>query len=68
MELTRGYFTECEQLAGFLIDREGQYSQTPEGLRFKKAEDVQRFNDQIEAIALLQKQFAPLMDQLLKLQ
>jgi len=68
MELTRDYFTECEQLAGFLIDREGQYSQTPKGLRFKKAEDVQRFNDQINAIALLQKQLASLVDQLLKLQ
>lgn len=64
MGLTRDYFTGCEQLAGFLIDRQGQYSQTSEGLRFKKAEDVQSFNDQIKAISLLQKEIASLEHQL----
>jgi len=64
MGLAKDYFTKCEQLAGLLIDRQGQYSQTPEGLRFKKAEDVQWFNDQIKAISVLQKQIAPLEHQL----
>lgn len=55
MRLVKDYFCECEQLAGVLIDREGQYSQTTGGLRFDKAKDVQSFNDQIKAISLVQK-------------
>ena len=58
MGLVKDYFAASEQLVGFLIDRHGQYSQTTEGLRFRKAEDVQSFNDQIKAISLLQKQIA----------
>jgi len=64
MGLTKDYFAQCEQLAGFLIDRQGQYSQTSEGLRFKKAEDIQWFNNETEAILLLQKQIASLENQL----
>jgi hypothetical protein len=64
MRLVKEYFTECENLVVFLIDRQGQYSQTPQGLRFNRAEDVQLFNGQIDAIALLQKQLASLQHQL----
>lgn len=64
MDLLKAYFTQCEQLLTFLIDRQGQYSQTREGLRFKKAEDVQLFNEKIGAIALLKKQLASLEHQL----
>lgn len=64
MESTKDYFTECEQLAGFLIDRQGRYSQTKEGMRFNKPEDVQSFNDQIKKVSLLQKQINSLAHQL----
>jgi len=64
MRLVKELFTECENLVAFLIDRQGQYSQTPQGLRFNRAEDVQLFNGKIDAIALLQKQLASLQHQL----
>ncbi len=64
MRLVKEYFTECENLVVFLIDRKGQYSQTSKGLRFNRAEDVQLFNDRIDAITLLRKQLASLQHQL----
>jgi hypothetical protein len=64
MQLVKGYFTECENLVVLLIDRKGQYSQTPKGLRFNRAEDIQLLNDKIDAIALLRKQLALLQQQL----
>jgi hypothetical protein len=64
MRLVKEYFTECENLVTFLIDRQGQYSQTSQGLRFNRAEDVQLFNGKIDVIALLQKQLASLQHQL----
>jgi Tfp pilus assembly protein PilV len=57
-ELFRGYLAKHEKLLGFLIEREGQFSQTPSGLKFKKAEDGQAFNAQVSEISLLEKQFA----------
>lgn len=65
MESTKDYFTECDQLAAFLIDRQGRYSQTKEGMSFTNPEDVQSFNDQIKKISLLQKQLASLAHQLI---
>jgi hypothetical protein len=64
MRLVKEYFIECENLVVLLIDRKGQYSQTPKGLRFNRAEDVQLFNDKIDAIAPLRKQLASLQHQL----
>ncbi len=64
MRLVKEYFTECENLVVLLIDRKGQYSQSPKGLRFNKPEDIQLFNDKIDAIALLRKQLASLQHQL----
>jgi hypothetical protein len=64
MRLVKEYFTECENLVVFLIDRKGQYSQTSKGLRFNRAEDVQLFNDRIDAITLLRKQLASFQHQL----
>jgi uncharacterized membrane protein len=64
MRLVKEYFTECENLVAFLIDRQGQYSQTSQGLRFNKAGDVQLFNGKIDVIALLRKQLASLQHQL----
>src|SRR5262249_114062 len=58
MKLMQDYFTDSEQLAGFLIDRQCQYAQTSRGLKFKKDEDVEYFNNQLNAIARLQKQLA----------
>src|SRR5215469_13827219 len=58
MKLMQDYFTDSEQLAGFLIDRHGQYAQTSRGLKFTKDEDVEYFNNQLNAIARLQKQLA----------
>ena len=64
MQLVKEYFTECENLVVLLIDRKGQYSQTPKGLRFNRAEDRLLFNDKIDAIGLLGKQLASLQHQL----
>jgi hypothetical protein len=60
MDELKAYFTECEELLAFLIDRQGQYSQTPDGLKFKRAEDAQFFNNHARAIALLGKEIAAL--------
>lgn len=64
MELARDNFAKHERLLGFLIDREGQYSQTPSGLKFKKAEDLRAFNAQVSEISRLEKQFASLVRQI----
>jgi len=56
MKLTQDYFTQIEQLTGFLIGRQGRYSQTTNGLVFKSDEDAQVFNKQVETIAQLQEQ------------
>ena len=56
--LMKDYFTENEQLAGFLIDRYGEYAQTSQGLKFKRNEDAQYFDNRLKAIARLQEQFA----------
>lgn len=63
MGLARDNFAKHEQLLGFLISREGQYLQTPSGLKFKKPEDLQAFNTQVSEISLLEKQFASLVRQ-----
>ena len=55
MKLMRDNFTAVEQLTGFLIDRRGQYSQTSNGLVFKKYEDADTFNKQLDAITHLQE-------------
>jgi len=58
LRLMKNYFTESEQLAGFLIDRYREYAQTSQGLKFKRNEDAQSFNNRLNAIARLQEQFA----------
>jgi hypothetical protein len=55
-EEQKEYFTEVEELTGFLIDRQGQYSQTSQGLEFKRDGDAQSFNKRLDAIARLQEQ------------
>jgi len=66
MRLTKDYFTDCEKLSDFLIDRQGQFSQTTEGLKFKKAEDAQSFNEQRIAISLSLQKIASVEQQLRK--
>lgn len=56
MKLMQDYFTDIEQLTGFLIDRQGQYSQTSRGVVFKREADARAFNEQLDAIAHLQEQ------------
>jgi len=58
LRLLKDYFTESEQLAGFLIDRYGEYAQTSQGLKFNRNEDAQSFNNRLNSIARLQEQFA----------
>ena len=58
MKLIQDCLTKSEQLVVFLIDRYGQNSQTPEGLKFKKAEDAQYFSDRLNAIASSQERLA----------
>jgi hypothetical protein len=43
IKLTQDYFTEIEQLTGFLIERERRYRVTTEGLEFDRGEDAQAF-------------------------
>jgi hypothetical protein len=50
------YFTATDQLAEFLIHRQGKYSQTSSGLVFTRNEDAETFNKQIDAIAHIQEQ------------
>jgi len=56
MKAMEDYFTDADQLVEFLIDRQGQYSQTPNGLVFKRDVDTEAFNKQRDAIAHLQEQ------------
>ncbi len=56
MKLMQDYFTQIEQLTGFLIDRRARYSQTTKGLVFKRDEDGQVFNKYVDIIAHLQEQ------------
>ena len=56
VKVMQDYFTETDQLAEFLIDRQGQYSQTPNGLLFKRDRDAEAFNKQVDALAHLQEQ------------
>jgi hypothetical protein len=56
MKLTRDYFTEIEQLTGFLIERQRRYRVTTEGLVFDRTEDAQAFNEKIDAIMRLREQ------------
>jgi len=58
MKLLQQSLTESEQLVVFLIDRYGQYAQTSKGLKFKKDEDAQNFNNQLNAIASSQERLA----------
>jgi hypothetical protein len=58
LRVMKDYFTESEQLAGFLIDRYGEYAQTSQGLKFKRNEDAQSFSNRLKAIARLQEQLA----------
>ena len=56
LKVMQDYFTKTDELAQFLIDRQGQYSQTPKGLVFRRDEDAQAFNKESDAIAHLQEQ------------
>jgi hypothetical protein len=56
MKLMQDYFTATDQLAEFLIHRQRQYSQTPQGLVFARDGDAEAFNKQLDAIAHLQQQ------------
>lgn len=56
MKLVQDYFAATDQLAEFLIRRQRQYSQTPQGLVFTRDEDAEAFNKQLDAIAHLQEQ------------
>ncbi|HEY6267943.1 MAG TPA: hypothetical protein VIX11_06580 [Candidatus Acidoferrum sp.] len=56
MKLMQDYFAEIEQLTGLLIDQQGRYSQTTNGLVFTRDEDAQAFNKQLDTIARLQEQ------------
>jgi len=51
MKLMQDYFTGVEQLTGFLINRQGQYLQTSNGVVFKTEKDAKAFNEQLDAIA-----------------
>jgi hypothetical protein len=51
MKLMQDYFSEIEQLTGFLINRQGQYVQTSNAVVFKTEKDSQAFNKQLDAIA-----------------
>jgi len=55
MRMTQDFFTRLDQLIGFLIERQGQYRVTTEGLRFDKPEDEEQFNKEIDAIGALLK-------------
>ena len=56
VKLTQDYFAETDQLIEFLIDRQGQYSQTPSGLVFKRDVDAEAFNKQVDGINHLREQ------------
>ena len=56
MKVLENYFAANDQLAEFLIHRQGQYSQTPGGLVFTRGGDAEAFNRQFEAIAHLEEQ------------
>ena len=56
MKDMQDYFSASDQLAEFLIHRQGKYSQTPDGLVFTRNEDTETFNKQFDAIAHLQEQ------------
>ncbi len=56
MKVTRDYFTETEQLTGFLIERQRRYRVTSEGLVFDRTADAQAFDEKIDTIARLQEQ------------
>jgi hypothetical protein len=58
LRLMKDYFTETGQLAGFLIDRYGEYAQTSQGLKFNRPEDAQSLNNRLNSIAHLQEQVA----------
>jgi hypothetical protein len=58
MNAMRDYFTETDQLAQLLIDLQGQYSQTPKGLVFKRNADLEVFNRKLDTIAHLQEQIS----------
>ena len=58
MKLVQDYFTATDQLAEFLIHRQNQYSQTPQGLVFTRDEDAEAFNKQLDAITHLQEQIS----------
>jgi len=64
MDLLKEHYAECEQMLTFLIARQGQFSQTSEGLRFKKAEDAETFDQQIGTIERTQKELASVVRQL----
>jgi|SRR5581483_7166434 len=56
MKLTRDYFAEITELTGFLVQRQGRYRATREGLVFVRTEDAQAFNAKIDTIARLEEQ------------
>ena len=55
MKLMEDYFTATDQLAEYLIRRQGHYSQTPNGLLFSRDGDAEAFNKQVDAISHLQQ-------------
>jgi hypothetical protein len=60
MKLTQDYFTEIEQLTGFLIERQRRYRVTPEGLVFDRNEDAQVFEEKVDTVARFQEQLKAL--------
>ncbi len=54
MKLMQDYFTATVRLTSFLIERQGHYSQTTNGLVFHSDEDAQEFNKQLDSMARLQ--------------
>jgi hypothetical protein len=56
MKVTQDYFTEIEQLTGFLIERQRRYRVTTEGLVFDRDGDAQAFNEKLDKVARLQEQ------------
>lgn len=56
MKLTRTYYDEIRQLIGLLIERQGRYRVTEEGLVFKRSEDAQAFKERFDAVARVEEQ------------
>ena len=56
MRLLQDYFSEIEQLTGFLIERRRRHRITGDALVFDRDKDVRAYNARIETIARLEEQ------------